>query len=109
MRNAVLHTDSPVVFRRRRFTDPVSQLNGDVHDTARRLIQVIEMVDELGIEIIAVEADRTRNRRIQVMHSREFDALEDAVEVTRDANWSHWCANRFGVEIRWCIPAKEVA
>lgn len=105
MRNAVLHTDTPAVFRPRRFSDPVSQLNQDVHDTTRRLTQAIEMVDGLGIRIIAVEADRIRNRRIQVAHSRECNAL-DAVEISRDAVWSHWCANRFGVEIRWCVPVE---
>lgn len=105
MRNAVLHTDSPVVFRPRRFTDPVSQANDDIHETTRRLVQAVEMVDALGIRIMAVEADRARNRRIQVSYSRECEALE-AVEVARDATWSHWCANRFGVEIRWFIPVE---
>jgi hypothetical protein len=92
-------------FHPRRFTDPVSQLNDEIHDTTRRLANAVEMIDGLGIRIIAVEADRARNRRIQVAYSRECNALE-AVEVTRDAIWSHWCANRFGVEIRWCIPVE---
>lgn|SRR5512139_423667 len=102
MRNAVLH-DSPAVFRRRRFSDPVSQLNDDIHGITRSLALAVEMVDRLGIRIIAVEADRARNRRIQVVYSPECNALEEAVEVARNAVWSHWCANRFGVEIRWCI------
>lgn len=104
MRNAVLHS-VPDVFRPRRFSDPVSPLNDDVHDTARRLTHAIEMLDYLGIRIMAVEADRARNRRIQVAYSRECDRL-DGVEVMRTALWSHWCAHRHGVEIRWCIPVE---
>ncbi len=104
MRNAVLHSN-PAVFRPRRFTDPVSQLNDEIHDTTKRLAQAVEMVDRLGIRIIAVEADRARNRRIQVAYSPECQAL-DAVEVARDATWSHWCASRFGVEIRWVVPVE---
>lgn len=92
-------------FHPRRFSDPVSSLNGDVHETTRRLVQTIEMLDRLHIEIVNVEADRQRNRRINVAYSRECAVLE-AVEVARDAQQSHWCANRFGVEIRWCIPVE---
>lgn len=105
MRNAVLHHNAPAVFRPRRFSDPVSPLNDELHETTQRLAHAVEMVDRLGIRIMAVEADRTRNRRIQVSYSPECNALE-AVEVARDATWSHWCANRFGVEIRWCIPVE---
>lgn len=105
MRNAVLHQAPPNVFRMRRFTDPVSPLNDDLHDTARSLIHAIELLDHLGIEIMSVEADRTRNRRIQVVPGREVSRL-DGVEITRTAQWSHWCANRHGVEIRWCVPVE---
>jgi hypothetical protein len=96
---------APAAFRPRRFSDPVSDLNADIHDQARMLSAAVEMVDKLGIRIIAVEADRARNRRIQVAYGPECHAL-DAIEVARDAAWSHWCANRFGVEIRWCIPVE---
>lgn len=103
MRNAVLHTDTPVVFKNRRFSDPVSPLNDDIHDETRRLITAIERVDGLGIQILTVEAERSRNKRILVAYSRECDAL-DGVEVARQQGHSHWCASRFGVEIRWAIP-----
>lgn len=102
MRNAVLNS-APAGFRPRRFTDPVSQLNDDIHDTTRRLTQAVEMVDRLGLKILSVDADRARNKRILVTHSRECDAL-GGVEVARQSGCSHWSANRFGVEIRWCIP-----
>lgn len=104
-RKAAPTRDDPAVFRARRFTDPVSDLNADVHDRARLLAQAVEMVDGLGLQILAVEADRTRNSRVMVMHARECDALE-GVEVARQGGFSHWCATRFGVEIRWCIPVE---
>lgn len=98
--------DEPRVFKPRRFSDPVSDLNCDVHDKARLLASAIEMVDRMEIEIIAVEADRSRNSVIQVAYSRACDQL-NGVEVTRSGNgFSHWCANRNGVEIRWCIPVE---
>jgi hypothetical protein len=103
MRNAVLHTDSPVVFRPRRFTDPVSQINEDIHDATRALATAVEMIDHLGLTILSVDADLTRNRRIVVAHSRECAAL-DGVEIARHPGWSVWSANRYGVEIRWHIP-----
>lgn len=108
MRNAVIHTNTPAVFRRRRFSDPVSSLNETIHDTTRALTQAITMVDGLGLRIISVEAERNRNKRIHVVYGPECAAL-DAVETSRNAEWSHWTANRFGVEIRWCIAAKKVA
>ena len=108
MRNAVIHNDTPTVFRQRRFSDPVSPLNESIHDAARALAQAIEMVDGLGLQIISVEAERNRNKRIHVTYSAACDAL-GGVETSRNAEWSHWTANRFGVEIRWCIAAREVA
>ena len=106
-RKAVPTCDDPAVFKPRRFTDPVSDLNAHVYDRSRLLAQVVEMVDGLGLQILAVEADRTRNSRVMVMYARECDALE-GVEVVRQGGFSHWCATRFGVEIRWCI-SMEVA
>lgn len=101
--------DDPAVFRnRRRFTDPCSELNSDLHDAARMLAAAVELVDGLGLEILTVEADRQRNRRILVKHSPLCAALE-GVEYKRGAEWSHWTASHFGVEIRWCVPVAEVA
>jgi hypothetical protein len=94
--------DEPAVFRPRRFSDPVSELNAHVYDKSRLLAQVVEMVDKLGLQILAVEADRTRNSRIMVMNAPECETLE-GVEVARQGGFSHWAATRFGVEIRWCI------
>jgi hypothetical protein len=95
--------DDPAVFKPRRFSDPVSPLNDGIHDETRLLLAAVELVDGLGLKIIAVDADRGRNKRILVSYSRECDALE-GVEVARQAGASHWAANRFGTEIRWVIP-----
>lgn len=92
--------DAPDVFRRR-FTDPVSALNDTVFDGARMLVKAVEMVDRLGLEIIAIDADRSRNKRVQVRYSRACDELEGA-ETSRQNGVIHWTANRYGVEIVWC-------
>lgn len=97
-----LFKDPATFMTRRRFSDPVSPLNDEIHDQARLLAAAVEAVDHLGIEIMAVEADRTRNKRIQVAYSPACDAL-GGVETARGPEWSHWTANRFGVEIVWCI------
>lgn len=101
-------TADPAVFRSRRFSDPVSDLNAETWDNTRLLTAAVEMVDGLGLRILSVEADRRRNRRIHVEYAPECAALE-GVEVSRNAEWSHWTANRYGVEINWCLPAREVA
>jgi hypothetical protein len=98
--------DTPAVFRPRRFSDPVSDLNAAVHDKARLLAQTVEMIDKLGLRIVSVEADHVRNSRVIVSHAPEC-ALLGGVEVARADGYSHWCANRFGVEIRWCILIQE--
>lgn len=100
--------DDADLFKPRRFSDPVSPLNDKVYDKARLLAQVVEMIDGLGIEIMNVDADRVRNSRVQVAPSRQCDALE-GVEFKRQNGFSHWVANRFGVEIVWCFPVQEVA
>lgn len=105
MNHPILKGDTPAVFHRRRFSDPVSDLNADLHDKTRLLAQTVEMVDRLGLEIIAVDACRVRNSIIQVAPSPACEALE-GVEVARSNGFSHWCANRFGVEIRWCVPMR---
>lgn len=107
-RKATPVTADPAVFRSRRFSDPVSDLNAEAWDNTRLLATAVEMVDGLGLHILSVEADRLRNRRILVEYTPECAALE-GVEIHRTAEWSHWAANRFGVEIRWCLPAQEVA
>lgn len=101
-------TDDPAVFKPRRFSDPVSPLNADVHDTARLLASAVEMLDGLGIQILAVEADRLRNKRIQVVYGPECERL-GGVETARGNGFSHWTANRFGVEIVWCVQTGEAA
>lgn len=108
MIDAVKHINTPNVFRQRRFSDPVSPLNESIHDAARALAQAVEMVDGLGLQIISIEAERSRNKRIHVTYSADCDAL-DGVETRCNADWSHWTANRFGVEIIWCIPTREAA
>ncbi len=102
----VFHTDTPAVFRPRRFSDPVSDLNATLYDKARLLAATVETIDRLGLQILSVEADRARNSRVLVVNSPECDAL-DGVEIMRTQGYSHWCANRFGVEIRWCILIQE--
>lgn len=95
----------PAVFTARRFSDPVSDLNATVYDKARLLEQAVKMVDGLGIRIISAEAGINFNNAILVSYSRECDALE-GVEVKRANGNSHWCANRFGTEIRWILPVE---
>ena len=96
---------APDVFTHRRLGDSVSPLNDELHDTTRLLAEAVRMIDQLGLKIISVDADRSRNKRVLVSYSRECDALE-GVEYKRQGGYSHWCANRFGVEIQWCIPAE---
>lgn len=103
VRKEDIDNDHPPVFRHHRFGDAMSPLNADLHDSAAMLLTAIRMVDQLGITILSVDADQQRNKRIHVAYSRECDALE-GVEVRRCAEWSVWCANRYGTEIRWCIP-----
>ena len=99
--------DMPAAFTPRRFSDPVSDLNATLYDKARLLAATVETIDRLGLQIVSVEADRTRNSRVIVMHHPERCAPLGGVEVARDAGYSHWCVNRFGVEIRWCILIQE--
>lgn len=105
MRDPNRPAETPAVFRPRRFTDAVSPLNDHLHDKTRLLAQTVEMVDRLGLQIMSVEADRSRNSVVNVLPSAECNALE-GVEVARQNGYSHWCANRFGVEIRWCVPTE---
>jgi hypothetical protein len=97
--------DTPAVFTHRRFSDAVSDLNAHVYDKSRLLEQAVKMVDGLGIRIISAEAGINFNNAILVDYSRECDAL-DGVEVKRHNGNSHWCANRFGTEIRWVLPVE---
>lgn len=108
MNNPVRHTNTPGVFHSRRLSDPVSPLNETIHDSARVLLQAVERVDALGLHIMSITAECYYNKRIHVAYSPECAAL-DGVETSRSAGWSHWNANRFGVEILWCIPTQEAA
>lgn len=99
---------SAAILARHRFGDPVSIPNSDIHDTVRMLVTTVEMLDRMGIEVVSVVADRSRNQRVLVNYSRECDALE-GVECQRGPDWSYWTTNRFGIEIRWMRPAREVA
>lgn len=96
------HIDGIAVFTPRRFSDEVSPLNDGIHDEARMLLSAIALVDKLGLKIIAVDADRSRNKRVLVEYCRACDALE-GVEVVRQHGASHWAATRYGVEIRWVV------
>lgn len=101
------YPDIPPVFRIRRFSDEVGPLNEQIHGAARLLLQAVALVDQLGLKILSVDADRSRNKRVLVSYCRQCDTL-DGVEVMRLGGFSHWSATRYGVEIRWCIPM-EVA
>lgn len=94
--------NDPGVFRPRRFSDEVSPLNDGIHDEARLLLSAIALIDKLGLKIIAVDADRSRNKRVLVEYCRACEALE-GVEIMRAPDASHWAATRHGVEIRWVI------
>lgn len=89
-------------FQRRRFTDPVSEINANVHDKTRLLALAVEMVDNLGLRIVSAEAVADRNNSIHVVYGPACDAL-DGAEVGRHNGNSHWCAHRFGTEIRWVV------
>lgn len=97
--------DVTKAFHRRRFSDPVSDLNAMVYDKARLLEQAVRMVDDLGIHIISAEAGINFNNSLLVSYSPACDVLE-GVEVKRINGNSHWCANRFGTEIKWVIPVE---
>lgn len=103
MNSTILNDDTHAVFNRRRFSDPVSPLNDSIHDDTRLLAAAVELVDSLGLKIISVETNRWRNKRIHVAYSRACAELE-GVETQRSEGFSHWTANRFGVEIVWLIP-----
>lgn len=106
VRKEDIENDCPPVFHPRRFSDPVSPLNDSLIDQTRMLAAAVKLIDERGLRILSVDADRSRNKRVLVEYSRkECDALE-GVEVARQGGFSHWSANRFGVEIRWCIPVE---
>lgn len=107
-RKATPVTEDAAVFKPRRFSDPVTELNDPIYDTARQLAAAVEMVDRMGIKILTVEADRLRNQRITVVYSHECDQL-GGVETARRNGWSHWTANRHGVEITWCFNLEGVA
>lgn len=94
--------NDPAVFRPRRFSDEVSPLNDSIHDETRMLLSAIALIDKLGLKIIAVDADRSRNKRVLVEYCRACEALE-GVEIMRTPATSHWAATRYGVEIRWVI------
>ncbi len=95
----------PAVFHPRRFSDSVSDLNAHVYDKSRLLAQAVKMVDDLGIRIISAEAGINFNNAVLVDYSRACDAL-DGVEVKRINGNSHWCAHRYGTDIRWVLPVE---
>lgn len=99
---------SAVACKPRRFGDPVSDSNCEIHDAARLLLAAVETLDRLGIEVVSVEADCRRNQRVLVEYCRACDAL-DGVAMMRGPVWTIWSANRYGIEIRWMRETKEVA
>lgn len=99
---------SAVLCKPHRFSDPVSDSNCEIHDTARGLVAAVAKLDQMGIEIISIEGDRRRNQRVEVAYSKACDAL-DGAEFIHGAVWSFWTANRYGIEIRWVRPTREVA
>lgn len=96
-----------VMCRPRRFGDPVSDMNAEVHDAARLLVAAVDTLDRLGIPVITVQADRRRNQRVMVEYCRACDALE-GVEFRSGGEWSTWTANRYGIEIRWMRQTQGV-
>lgn len=94
--------------RAHRVYDPINPANCDIHDAARLLVAAVETLDRLGIRIVAVEADRLRNQRVVVEYSPACDKL-GGVETASGPYWSHWTANRYGIEIRWVLLKGGVA
>lgn len=99
---------SAVACRPRRLSDPLNPSNFDIHDAARGLVVAVELVDQMGIEVIRIEADRRRNQRVFVAYCPACDRLE-GVETSRSPDYSLWTANRFGIEIRWMRQPEDGA
>lgn len=91
---------SAVACRPRRLGDPMNPVNEDIHDAARGLVVAVGLVDQMGIEVIRIEADRRRNQRVFVAYSPACDRL-GGVMTSSSPDYSLWTANRFGIEIRW--------
>lgn len=96
------------VCRPHRFGDPLNPANEDIHDAARLLVAAVATLDRLGIRIVSIEADRLRNQRVVVDYSPACDDL-GGVETVSGPYWSHWTANRYGIEIRWMRTKGGVA
>lgn len=95
---------SAVGCKPRRFGDPVSDSNCEIHDAARLLLAAVETLDRLGIEVVSVEADCRRNQRVLVEYCRACDAL-DGVACMTNPDFTMWTANLHGIEIRWMRPS----
>jgi hypothetical protein len=99
---------SAVACRAHRFSDPISEMNGDIRDAARGLVTAVAMLDQMGIAVVSIEADRRRNQRVMVEYSRDCDAL-NGVPFILGPVWTTWTASRYGIEIRWMLPTESEA
>lgn len=85
----------------RRLGEAVSPTNERVYDAARALTVALRLIDQLGLTILAVEADAYGRQRIQVAADARTGVLRaEPVVVTSNGN-RHYRAERYGVEIVW--------
>lgn len=92
----------------RRIGDSISERNADMQDSASLLANAVGLIDRLGLTILAIDADRSRNRSIQVQAGPACASL-DGVLAASSGGYNHYCANRFGCEIRWVESSLEAA
>lgn len=86
----------------RRLGDDVSPINERVYDAARALTVAVRLVDQLGLAILAVEADARGRQRIQVAPGQRTERLHAELAGVETCNGNcHYRAERYGVEIVW--------
>ncbi len=85
----------------RRLGDDVSPINERVYDAARALSVAIRLIDQLGLQILAVEADDRGRQRVQIGGDPK-NRLKGKIVAVNTANGNfHYKAERYGVEIVW--------
>lgn len=95
----------------RRFGDPVSGVNLDIHDSIGLLQAAIRLLDHHEMVILWAEAVAApRNNRVQIVWSPAVDKLfPEAVPVNRGLDYTVFVTSRFGVEVRWSRNGRHAA
>lgn len=102
-----MNTPTPL---HRRLGDAISPRNERIYDAARALTVALRLVDQLNLDIIAIDADQRGRQRIQI-DSDPRGLLKGNLVHIQSANGNrHYRAERYGVEIVWVELAQpEVA